>query len=54
LAEVLTDDDLVDIQEYIRKSVYLKENVIAEIRNGQLSLSLTNEQNQYLRNLSEL
>jgi hypothetical protein len=54
LARVLTDEDLVDIQEYIRKSVYLKENVIAEIRNGQLSLSLTNEQNQYLRNLSEL
>jgi hypothetical protein len=54
IGKVMSDEDIASLQEHIRKAVFLKDRVVADIRNGQVSLSLYNDQGQFIRSLSDL
>jgi hypothetical protein len=54
IGRILTDADLVAIGEMIARKTTLRDNVVADIRQGQLSLSLEGQDGRYIRSLNDL
>jgi hypothetical protein len=54
LGRILTDADLVAVGEMIARKTTLRDKVVADIRQGQLTLSLEGQDGRYIRSLNDL
>lgn len=54
LGRMLTDADLVAIGDMIARKTTLRDKVVADIRQGQLTLSLESQEGRHIRSLNDL